>query len=214
MLLLPDREMLLGRMRRRELCHRGWRAAFLGTCICLLLYCFGIVETLALYEAGVGALVTAGLFGSWWRLQLESRMLPECFIRLEEKRIMIRQVLLSGGTETCSAAYRHIKKIVPAKGRKPAFYLELAEELDGDQGSFIREGDRTGRKVFLVRSEGYRRQEFVRVYRELCWILPKEVQPEGGTERGRWKTGELDIGEICFHLIPIFYLIPAIVITI
>ena len=90
MLLLPDREMLLGRMRRRELCHRGWRAAFLGTCICLILYCFGIVETLALYEAGVGALVTAGLFGSWWRLQLESRMLPECFIRLEEKRIMIR----------------------------------------------------------------------------------------------------------------------------
>ena len=213
MLLLPDREMLLGRMRRRELCHRGWRAAFLGTCICLLLYCFGIVETLALYEAGVGALVTAGLFRKLVETAARKPDASGVLYPAGRKRIMIRQVLLSGGTrlQRSVSAYQ---KNNSGKRQETGFYLELAEELDGDQGSFIREGDRTGRKVFLVRSEGYRRQEFIRVYRELCWILPKEVQPEGGTERGRWKTGEPDIGEICFYLIPIFYLIPAIVITI
>ena len=214
MLLLPDREILIGRIKRREICGKGCWTAFLGTCVCLLLYCFGILEAFALYEAGVGALVSAGLFWSWKRLRIESRMLPECFIRLEEERIIIRQVHLSGGTEVCRAEYRHIKKMIPAKGRRPAFYIELAENQAGAGESFIREGNRTGRKIFLARSDGYRCQEFIRVYRMLCQILPKEAQSENVREPEQWQVHPLDIGGIGLCLIPVFYLIPVVVLAI
>ena len=113
----------------------------------------------------------------------------------------------NGQYEACRIFYQEIEKIVEGSRRGvPEFYVVV--HGNEDQRSFILlNGEEQMRKIFCVRSLGYRHEEFKEFYRKLRWEVPGKVRIVGTKYQTVWDMKQSHKGWLFFVCAGVVYLI-------
>lgn len=186
-----------------------------GACICtVLLACRGLSwEPLYL----VILLSGTALFLFREAIEANDRIMQtkDCYMELESDCLVVRQPQKKEHYEACRIFFDEIEKIVEgSKGGEAEFYVVIRRMKDQDRKSFILFDDtEKGTRIFQVRSFGYKKEEFQKLYRKLRWEVPGRVRIFGTRKQSAWfrkKKGngwKVLLAAVCLYGIPKAFLL-------
>lgn len=145
-----------------------------------------------------------------WKIDKQIMEAGRCYMELDEDSLAVYQPEQNGQYEACRIFYQEIEKIVEGSRRGiPEFYVVI--HGNEDRKSFILlNGEEQIRKIFCVRSLGYRHEEFKEFYRKLRWEVPGKVRIVGTKHQTVWGMKQSHKGWLFFACAGAVYLIPKV----
>ena len=194
-------------MDRRDLYLGAAGLCGIVSVVLLLFISYGYGNWENLYFLSV--LIVGMIFLLYYTWKINQRIMEaeRCYLELDEDSLAVYQPEKNGQYEACRIFYQEIEKIVEGSRRGvPEFYVVV--HGDENQKSFILlNGEEQMRKIFCVRSLGYRHEEFKEFYRKLRWEVPGKVRIVGTKYQTVWDMKQSHKGWMFFVCAGAVYLI-------
>ncbi|MBM6804091.1 hypothetical protein H6B07_15800 [Mediterraneibacter glycyrrhizinilyticus] len=139
----------------------------------------------------------------------------DCYMELESDCLVVRQPQKKEHYEACRIFFDEIEKVVEgSQAGEAEFYVVIRRMKDRDRKSFILLDDTEKEtRIFQVRSFGYKKEDFQKLYRKLRWEVPGRVRIFGTRKQTAWfrkkpgKGWKLFLAAVCLYGIPKAFLL-------